>query len=242
MPASPRHIDWDRIEGFIGFGNPTAPYVFLGMEEGLLSEDNLDADLAARSKYDSYMDLFDAQARLTNTAKYFGERPKNQPTWRPICDLMLRLTTGIKEPTRNQRLRYMADLLGRRRGETLLAELMPYPRRRVSKASWPYKKYGRFDDYKSYRESILPMRLALLRSVLEMPCDRKLVVAYGKSDWPDFKRLFDTEWTTATPYEWARTSKVTVVLTPQLATRDFNSQQDLNRFANVAFEALGTST
>ena len=236
-----RHIDWLRIESFIGFGNPTAPYVFLGMEEGLLSEASLDADLTARSAYEPYMDLYEAQAKLMNNAKYFGERPKNQPTWRPICDLMLRLTKGIAEPTLERRLRYMADELGRRRGKTLLAELMPYPRKRANKAWWPYKKYRRFDNYETYRDRMLPERLALLRSVFEIPCDRKLVVAYGKSDWPDFKKLFKTDWTTAKPFEWGLlVGKMAVVLTPQLSTRAFNSENDLDHFAAVVTSVLAT--
>jgi len=63
-------IDWNRIENFVGFGSPSAPYLFLGMKEGLLSEASLDADLLARSAYEPYMDLYDAQAKLVKTAKF----------------------------------------------------------------------------------------------------------------------------------------------------------------------------
>jgi hypothetical protein len=235
------HIDWDRIENFVGFGSPTAPYVFLGMEEGLLSEAALDADLAARSAYEPYMDLYEAQAALTNTAKYFGEHPKNQPTWRPICDLTLRLTEQVAKPTRRQRLRYMADELGRIRGKTLLAELMPYPRKKADKSLWPYKKYGRFNDYENYRDCLLPKRLALLRSVFEIPCERKLVVGHGKADWPDFKRLFDTKWKVAKPFQYGRVRATAIVLTPQLSTRAFNSEADLERFAEIVATAMGNA-
>jgi hypothetical protein len=203
-------IDWDRIENFVGFGNPTAPYVFLGMEEGLLSEATLEEDLAVRSKYDQYMDLYDAQSKLADTEKYFGEHPVNQPTWRPVCDLMLRLTKGIVQPTLPQRLRYQADKLGRRNGETLLAELMPYPRERSDKNLWPYKKYERFADYDAYRAAVLGKRMRLLRALFARPRERKLVVAYGKSDWPDFKKLVEASWTVAEPFEWARLGAVAV--------------------------------
>jgi hypothetical protein len=231
-------IDWKRIEGFVGFGSEKSPYIFLGMEEGLLSEATLDSDLAARSAYERYMDLYDAQAKLADTKKYFGEHPKNQPTWRPICDLMLRLTRNVAEPTKAQRLRYMADELGRRNGLTLLAELMPYPRKRADKTWWPYKRYGRYNDYGSYRKCVLPRRLALLTSVFAMPCQRKLIVAYGKSDWPDFKTLFQTTWTCAKPFEWGRVGETAILLAPQLATRAFNSENDLDHFADIAHLAM----
>lgn len=230
---------WDRIENFIGFGNPTARYVFLGMEEGLLSEENLVTDLSARSRYEPYMDLYDAQAKLVDTAKYFGEDPKNQSTWRPMCDLMLRLTHGVAQPSKEQRLRYQADELGRKHGQTLLAELMPYPRKSADPALWPYARFGRFPDYESYRRELLDKRLALLRSVLALQCERKLVVASGKGDWPEFKKLFDANWTFAGPFEWTRIGKLAVVLTPQLSTRAFNAPADLDRFASVVFESLG---
>jgi hypothetical protein len=231
-------IDWDRIENFIGFGSPEAKYVFLGMEEGLLSEATLDADLAVRSGYEQYMDLYDAQAKLADTQKYFGERPVNQPSWRPICDLMLRLTEGVAEPTLPERLQYQAEMLGRKNGQTLVAELMPYPRKKAPKSYWPYKKYGRFDDYETYRECMLKKRLSLLRSLFAMPCERKLVVAYGKSDWTDFKKLFETDWTSVPPFETGQVGETAVVLTPQLSTRAFNSKNDLDHFAAVVTSAL----
>jgi hypothetical protein len=133
----------------------------------------------------------------------------------------------------------MADELGRCKGKTLLAQLMPYPRRRADKALWPYRKYHRFDDYESYRDYMLPKRLALLRSVFEMPCDRKLVVAYGKSDWPDFKKLFEAYWSQVKPFELGLIGEMAVVLTPQLSTRAFNSENELDHFASVVTSAIG---
>jgi hypothetical protein len=231
-------IGWDRIENFVGFGNPKAPYVFLGMEEGLLSNTTLDADLAVRSEYDQCMDLYDAQANLAGTKKYFGADPKNQWTWRPICDLMLRLTEDVPKPTLPERVRYQADKLGRKDGLTLLAELMPYPRKSADKTLGPYEKYKRFADYKSYRASMLQKRLPLLQGLFDMPCDRKLVVAYGKDDWGEFKKLFKTNWTSALPFEWGRVGEMAVVLTPHLSDRTFTPQVGLDHLAATVRSAL----
>jgi hypothetical protein len=231
--------DWEKIESFVGFGNPVARYVFLGMEEGLLSDETLDADLALRSEYDQYMDLYDAQAKLAGTKKYFGADPKNQWTWRPICDLMLRLTDDASEPTKAERLRYQADKLGRKDGLTLLAELMPYPRKSADKTLGPYQKYNRFADYESYRAKMLQKRLPLLQSVFEMPCQRRLVLASGTSDWDEFRRLFATNWSLAPPFEWGRVGEMAVVLTPHLSDRIFTPQVGLDHLAATVRTALG---
>jgi hypothetical protein len=230
-------IDWQRIEEFIGYGSATAPYVFLGMEEGLRSEAALDAGLAVRSNYQPFEDLFEA-SRLSENERYFGDDPKNQPTWRPMCDLMLRLTEDVVAPTLPQRLRYMADKLGRSNGLTLLAELMPYPRKKADRKHWPYAKYERYADYEAYRADMLPKRLARLRSLFAMPCERRLIVAYGKGDWGAFKSLFDTAWRQVGRFETGLVGKTAVVLANQLATNAFNSDMDLDRFAAVVMEAL----
>jgi hypothetical protein len=115
---------------------------------------------------------------------------------------------------------------------------MPYPRKKAAKSYWPYKKYGRFDDYETYRECMLKKRLPLLRSLIAMPCKRKLVVAYGKSDWADFKKLFETDWASMPPFETGRVGETAVVLTPQLSTRAFNSKNDLDHFAAVVTSGL----
>jgi hypothetical protein len=208
------------------------------MEEGLLSDKMLDADLAVRSEYDAYMDLCDAQANLAGTKKYFGADPRNQWTWRPICDVMLRLTEGVPEPTLSERVRYQADKLGRKDGLTLLAELMPYPRKKADKSDWPYKKYERFDDYEAYRECMLKKRLPLLKSLFAIPCQRKLVVAYGKGDWDEFKTLFTTNWNAAPPCEWGRVGEMAVVLTPHLSDRTFTPQVGLDHLAATVQKAL----
>jgi hypothetical protein len=85
---------------------------------------------------------------------------------------------------------------------------------------------------------MLPRRLAMLRKLFAMPCERRLVVAYGKSDWPDFKKLFDTAWDTAGKFEWGRVGKTAVVLAPHFATSAFNTNEDLATFAATVELAL----
>lgn len=224
-------IDWDKIEHFVGFGPPTAAVVFLGMEEGLLDESSLPADLQFRSTYTPYEDLFEAQGDLEGVSRYFGANPKNQPTWRPMCHFMLRLR-GIANPTKQQRLRYMADELGRKNGQTLLTELMPYPRKRIGEG-WPYAKYGFFSSYADYRAKMLPERLRLLDLILTAH-PRTFIICYGKADWDNFELLFrDVAWRSVANLQLGTWRAATLALAPHFATRAFNTDEQLNEFADT---------
>jgi hypothetical protein len=105
-------IDWDRIEGFIGYGARNAPVVFIGMEEGADPNEDLRSGLARRS-------LFGPIVELT-------PQVRTRRTWRTMCDLMLR-REGNSAPALADRRSYQCERLGRATGETLLTELMPYP-------------------------------------------------------------------------------------------------------------------
>ena len=120
-------IDWERIEGFIGFGRSDAPVVFVGMEEGLADSASLDEELVLRSTYSKpVIDLKGAQ----NDVASVGGVPRS-PTWDLMADLVVR-RHGKALPTLADRQNYRAHRLGRCDGETLLTELLPYPHPKVS--------------------------------------------------------------------------------------------------------------
>ncbi len=231
MNAPP--IDWDRIENFIGFGPRTAPVVFVGMEEGLDSALNLKSDLVRRSAFEAVMDLREAHRGIVNADRRFDPvRVATQPTWRPMCHLLLR-RRGLANPTLPQRRLYQAEELGRSSGETLLTELLPYPHTRANE--WSYAEFGRFGDRKTYKAAMLGRRKDLLRSVL-WESSRELIVCYGKADWHHFKELFPLTitWHSAGPFETATTGETHIVLTPHFSGREFNSDAQLQNFADVA--------
>ena len=95
------HIDWDRIENFIGYGNINAPVVFIGMEESLDNDVPLADDLRMRSQFDKVVDL-----RAAGEASI----RKFQRTWKPMCDLMLRRCG--KASNYESRLSYQIKELG----------------------------------------------------------------------------------------------------------------------------------
>jgi hypothetical protein len=79
-------IDWERI---IGFGNPTAPVVFIGMEEGLADADALMEDLEIRSTYETpIMDLKDAFRDVRDADRYCDLERRSSPPgglWPTSC-------------------------------------------------------------------------------------------------------------------------------------------------------------
>jgi hypothetical protein len=233
-------INWERIETFIGFGRHDAPVVFIGMEEGLRSRDELNGDLLIRSSYDrAIMDLKEAHRGIAGTERYLDpDRAPVQRTWRVMADLMLRLG-GMTDPSKEDRRRYQTLRLGRSDGETLLTEFLPYPSPGVR--DWLYERYGRYNTRETYIAEMLPLRLNLLRSVLaEAP--RELVVCYGKTHWWQYECLFpDTEWCTKDKYRVGEGESTRIVLAPHFVSRGFNSDADLVRLAEVAFEGSGGS-
>ncbi|HVA19791.1 MAG TPA: hypothetical protein VMU55_06440 [Solirubrobacteraceae bacterium] len=229
-------IRWERIEEFVGYGSVDVRVLFLGIEEGLARDDSLEDDLLVRSAFHRTADLYEAQLALGGPGKHFGDNPVTQRTWRPMCHLMLR-RDGCERPTREKRLRYQADRLGRAGGETLLAELLPYPN--PNTADWLYASCTKYKTREVYDEQMVPRRTRLLREVLSQGCF-EIVVAYGNGFWGRYKLLFDgADWTHEGPFETACVRGTRVVLAPHFAQRAFNTDEQLNAFADVA---LGVSS
>lgn len=206
--------DWSRIETFIGYGRADAPVVFIGMEEGRAADSDLDADLRGRAQSQSIASL--------------GRHERTQRTWRPMCDLMLR-RSGIATPTAEERLKYQLEELGRPNGETLLAELMPYPSTRIADWAYAAEPYLR-GTRPEYMARCLPERIALLKSVLAS-AERELIVCYGKGHWGHFFRLFDCELIADGAFRIGRTGRTKVALVPHFCSRAFNSDAQMNALA-----------
>lgn len=228
------NIDWERIENFIGFGNIDAPVVFIGMEEGLKSPDDLLGDLLIRSTYETaVMDLKEAHSGIAGTERYFDpDTAPRQPTWRVMADLMLR-RGGEVNPNGNDRRRYRALYLGRADSSTLLTELLPYPHPKAR--DWLYERFGRYLTRSDYEQDMLPMRRELLRRTLAL-APRELVVCYGKKHWEHFEQLFpEITWHDDAPYRVGATGDTRVVLTTHFSDRGFNTDDQLAALADAAF-------
>lgn len=189
----PSKIDWRRIENFIGYGNIKAPLVFIGVEEGLAKPEALRQDLLWRSTFKRVMDAKEAHEGLADGPSLFSEKPRRQPTWRVMADVMLYFndeTFKNKAERSKARREYRPLALGRSIANSLLIELLPYPNKKST--AWPYA--DRFPTKQDYIDAMLPKRLALISEALaEYP--REAIICYGQGDWPAFKRLFPrTRW------------------------------------------------
>lgn len=224
--------DWNRIERFIGFGNEHAPVVFIGIEEGLKDASGLDAELAIRSTYER--PVMDLKAAFRDDpaadAVFDPDRGFRQPTWRVMCDLMLRRRG--EEPTTLGRQQYRALELGREASDSLLTELLPYPHPKNS--DWLYARFRRYKTREMYEKQMIPARSELLRDFLAR-APRETVVCYGMSYCPRFQDLFPgVRWRENPDYVFGHQGDTRVVISRHFATKYFNTNEQLARLADVA--------
>jgi hypothetical protein len=174
----------DKLLSFIGYGTLSAPIWFVGWEEGGGGE----ANLHTRLRFEPAMDLGTAQ-RALGYADYFDPpRPKIQPTWSVLIKIILGPIGREADPQTVRR--YQAIRLEAVNGDTLLAELLPLPGPSINKwIYWDLFADPRLRNRKTYERSVLPHRTRLLRDLIQSHCPR-LVIAYGKGRWPEFKNLF----------------------------------------------------
>jgi hypothetical protein len=211
----------DKLRRFIGYGRLDADVWFLGMEEAGGGVDNLRRRLA----FDPVEDLKVACVeKLGITKHHLGSRVL-QPTWNPMCEVMLRIDG--KPTDVDSKKDYQAEHLGRRgsAGHTLLLELMPLAKPSIK--AWPYVGHlRRFPDPKTYYKIEKPKRVKLIQGLVAQHRP-KLIVAYGKGYWPDYKQIapaLEYKRDTVSPvFEVAR-GATSVILTPQLASRAMNGQ------------------
>ncbi|MBL0403843.1 hypothetical protein JKG68_07700 [Microvirga aerilata] len=207
-----------------------APVVFIGMEEGLGSDQHLEEDLIRRSGYKDIEELK-------------GGNRKGQRTWRAMCDLMLR-REGINDLNSDKRNDYQAKKLGRAHGDTLLTELLPYPHNKAS--DWLYTPYGRYPDRQQYLKAMLPTRKGMLQDLL-LQTRREIVVCYGKEHWPHYRDLFAPEtspryrellrgikWKDQKPFSVAQMNETRIVLAPHFSSRAFNTSEQLRGLSRAA--------
>jgi len=141
---------------------------------------------------------------------------------------------GTRHPTLEQRRRYQADCLGRRNGDTLLTELLPYPH--SDSGQWLYAQFGRYPTRQKYEEALVPRRRAMLQRIFaEHPPE--LIIAHGKANWPHYKTIFgETTWRADGLFEYADRGDTRIVLAHQLSGRQFNTDEQLDRFADITLQ------
>jgi hypothetical protein len=229
-------IDREALLQFLGFGNPAADVVFIGMEEGLSVPPPLEDQLAERSLFPPLIDL--AESARVHAGRFFASNdPPIQSTWNVMIRILLALD-GCSSATTQQVRRYQRDRLGRTSERAALIEMLPLPA--PSLGQWPYDTiFPDFPSRESYRIDQLPKRIDLIKRHLAY--GPKLVVAYGSAYWPNYKALFPGvgQWQSAAPFQVGRGQHSTVILTPHFTARQMNGKRD--NLIRLSLEAMDSA-
>lgn len=166
----------ERVLKFEGYGNKCGRYWFLGMEEGGGSMDQLKTRVHS---FDTVEELESAIIKLGFKIDLYV------PTWRVMSKLILAMEgeEDWREPASAKR--YQAERLGRFKGDTFLADLMPLPCPRLTE--WPYTAI--YPTKAEYIAEVRPMRIEMLREEL-LEIQPPFVFCYGKGNWRFYRKIF----------------------------------------------------
>lgn len=186
------------INGFYGFGKYEASYWFIGMEEG--GADTAEKIARQLELWDRWgrKELLDVAeyAREMDITRWYGDRPKLQPTWKHLMRVAL---TAEGRPSDKEAMRkYQTTEWGTRDGNVSIVELLPLPAPSIS--SWLYKDISTLPylvSRKTYREHVVGSRIVHLRERIKEH-EPKAVVLYGSGYDEYWKRIAGVdEWETS---------------------------------------------
>ncbi|NQW18515.1 MAG: hypothetical protein HQ478_13610 [Chloroflexi bacterium] len=163
---------------FEGYGRKSAPYWFLGIEEGGGSIEELTERVRL---FDPVEDLLSAHQKLGLE----GTMRRHVPTWRVMSKIVMALEGRLEWQQATTAREYQATELGRVNGDTFLTELMPLPS--PSTADWPYELI--FPTRSQYFAEVRPRRIEWLRSEVSAS-HPDIIVCYGKGNWHHHQEIF----------------------------------------------------
>lgn len=167
------------VESFYGFGNWEAPIWFVGIEEaGGWRQRDIDRRLQAWAR-DGRAELEDAPTfyPASGNARWHGTTAALQPTWAQLLRMLL--AARAVSTTNGAILDYQRGHLGRRNGETCLAELLPLASPSIKE--WHYSNWSKLrwlETRERYYAHLLVARAAgLARRIKEHKPE--VVIFYG---------------------------------------------------------------
>jgi hypothetical protein len=179
-------VDWMTTR--LGYGERAARGWFIGMEEAC--EDAM--ELPARIAGGALEDLEAALTRIGRYADLLAASPSLQSTWAPLIRAWLVASSMAESPSTSDVRQYQRHRWGRAgmtpAGETLLVELLPLPSPSIQ--DWPYEGLG-VGTRREYQRRCLPQRIEMLaRLWQESSTKPRVAVAYGKSYWKHYRKVF----------------------------------------------------
>lgn len=182
------------VAGFFGYGSFSAPYWFVGMEEG---GGETPEDIAlrlraweARGKCE-LEDVVEYHLAI-GVSKHFDERGTLQPTWNKLIRVLL---SAMGESPETERVRaFQRTEWGRTHGNSCLTELLPLPSPGVDR--WlhftEHSQLPYLASRATYHEHIRPQRVAQLAAKVEA-YRPKAVVFYGLKYLPSWQAIAGSE-------------------------------------------------
>ena len=164
------------IDTFWGYGSLSAPYWFVGMEEG--GGDSWPAFCDGLDRWSSSgappLARFRPDVEDLVGDPWFGDRARIQPYWGRIIRLFL-AAEGLPCDTAAVR-RYQIEHLAAPDGDTCLLELLPLPS--PSTTHWIYGEHSDLEmlrDRATYRSALVPRRVAALQAMIATHAPRYVV-------------------------------------------------------------------
>ena len=212
---------FEHLNAFVGYGNPSGRYWFVGMEEHIERDADLGRHIAVRSSWEPVADLAEAHESLG--LKIVGD----VKTWSFMAKIIACLGGSDNWRDQQSAKNYWRKHLGRRGGATFLTEILPLPA--PSSGEWPYRDL--YETRAEYQEKVTPSRIQLLRA-LAAEHSPQIVVCYGKGNWKHHEALFPGEYRSIMggKARIATVGESTVALTPFFDYRWF-SHHDIEELA-----------
>ena len=153
-----------RIANFWGYGSFKAPIRFVGMEESLGPETELEERFRV-SDGKATIDIRREMARIPHAMRWFQPpRPPLQQTWKYPIALYLLLRNG-RPPTPEEIRAYQLDVLSDVDcKDSCVIELMPVLARSSREEDWRYSNY--VGSRRQYLEKYKPERVRQLRTLI----------------------------------------------------------------------------
>jgi len=182
------------LNNHIGYGNPQAEVVFIGLEEGCKHITLLDNYNYRFANNNELLDLseFHIHSPVPDMNHWFGAATSSQSTWGQYCKLLLMRDGApfINANDKFNKLNYQLNDLGSITGNSLLLELLPLPR--PNHNFWdPFLDCPNLgiNEYNYYACELLDDRIRRIRDLL-VARDRT-VILHGKSKHQDALTLFN---------------------------------------------------
>ncbi|HST03829.1 MAG TPA: hypothetical protein VLQ48_03750 [Chloroflexia bacterium] len=164
MPFDPRLLT-EFIDTFYGYGTYSAPFWFVGMEEG--GGHTLEENLRKVTNWHNHgckeLGSFMADSQSGVATRWFCNHPPVQSTWGKLIRILL-AAQGRQHITADHLRDYQRDHLARSNGDTCLLELLPLPS--PTTGHWLFDEYAGLpqlktrDAYKEYYGRLRALHIA----------------------------------------------------------------------------------